>query len=487
MQTVSRAPLAKDWDQRRPDGYDVVVIGSGYGGAIMAARLATAQWADSKPSVCILERGKEWLPGQFPDKLRRGAEEVRSALNPLGLYDFRFGTDIGVVMGSGLGGTSLINANVGLQPDNEVFDNPQWPQAIRDARDAGQLQHYFDRVCATLFAAPHPHGLMLSKVKALKQGVEQVPGSDFGLVNIAVNFQFEGRNNWGVLQRRCINCSDCITGCNVGAKNTLDTNYLAIAKWGGAEIFTQVEAKYIEKDPSGGYLIHYLRRESALDQAEEGMLRAKRVVVVAAGALGSTEIMLRSREHGLSLPDTVGTRFSGNGDFFGIAYNSDLRTDVLGWGAFPRSERARRLQRGPHVNSRSREAAVQPAPGRMLVSGPTIVARINYNTNRPLAERITVEDTSIPLLYVDAARSAFAFLIGRDADPDAFFDNVQESGRRARDFGAFDPQLEDGALNYSPLYLVMGQDDAGGLSSMRSLTNRAFAGLGLASSRFSNE
>src|SRR5215213_2240461 len=109
MHTVASAPLAISWNQRRPDGYDVVIIGSGYGGAITAARLATANWPGAKPSVCVLERGKEWLPGQFPDNLQGGAGALRSDLNPLGLFDFHFGTDIGIIKGSGLGGTSLVN------------------------------------------------------------------------------------------------------------------------------------------------------------------------------------------------------------------------------------------------------------------------------------------------------------------------------------------------------------------------------------------
>src|SRR5207247_2397482 len=149
------------------------------------------------------------------------------------LYDFRFGTDIGILMGSGLGGTSLINANVAFQPDPEVFDNPRWPQAVRDARNAGQLQNYFTRVLTTLFAEPHPNGLQLSKVQALKKGAGGVSGAAFALPPLAVNFEFERNNHWGVAQRKCINCGDCVSGCNVGAKNTLDTNYLAIAKQGG--------------------------------------------------------------------------------------------------------------------------------------------------------------------------------------------------------------------------------------------------------------
>lgn len=445
MYTVNRTPLSKSWSERRPDGYDVVVIGSGYGGAITAARLATAEWpSGSKPTICLLERGKEWLPGQFPDRLERGIEEARNPLNPLGLYDTLFGNDIGVLMGSGLGGTSLVNANVAIRPDGEVFDQSEWPAAIRSAAQAGELDTYYDRAQATLFAAPHPQAHSLSKVKALEKGAQGVAGAVFGIHDIAVNFDFEGPNNWGVAQRKCINCGDCATGCNVGAKNTLDTNYLAIAKAGGAELFTQVEARQISKDPEGGYLVQYLRRETALGAIESGSMRAKRMVIVAANSIGSTAILLRSRDAGLSLSDALGKHFGGNGDFFGVAYNTDERTDVLGWGAYPESSRALRLQ---------------PAPGILLNPGPTIVSRVRYKTGGPLRERIKAEDLSIPLMYVDAARTALAFLIGRDTDSGDFF---EELGRRLRDIGGVDPHLEKGALNYTLAYLVNGHDDAGG-------------------------
>jgi cholesterol oxidase len=458
MYTVTRTPLARDWNQRRVDGYDVVIIGSGYGGAVTAARLATAQWPDPPPTICILERGKEWLPGQFPDSLPGGLQNLRNTLNPLGLYDFRAGTDIAAVMGSGLGGTSLVNANVAIQPDDEVFKRPEWPQAIGNESGAGQLQQYYDRARFTLFASQHPDALKLGKVQALKKGGEGVANALFELHDIAVNFQFEGLNNWGVQQRKCINCGDCVTGCNVGAKNTLDTNYLAIATSGGAEIFTQVEVKHIEKDSGGGYLVHYVRRESAHGQLDQGTLKAKRMLVVAAGSLGSTEILLRSRESGLSLSDAVGTRFGGNGDFFGVAYNSDLRTDTLGWGAYPDSDRARR---------------VQPAPNQHLNPGPTIVSRIRYNRNKGLKKRVKSEDLSVPLMYVDALRATLAFMIGRDTDPDDFFDNLKEFGRRARDFGAIDPEIEKGALNYSLAYLVNGHDDANGKIELDPTTNES--------------
>jgi cholesterol oxidase len=445
--TVERTPLANNWEDRQRGGYDVIIIGSGYGGAITAARLANAEWPSEKPSICVLERGREWLPGHFPDNLIDGAGALRSSLNPLGLYDFRIGADIGAWMGSGLGGTSLINANVAIEPDSEIFDNPQWPQAIRDARDDGTLEEFFVRVRSTLHAAPHPQGRDLSKVKALQLGAQDVNGADFDLCDIAVNFEFEGDNSVGVKQRRCINCGDCITGCNVGAKNTLDTNYLALAKAGGAHIFTEVEVDRIAIAAEGGYTVQYKRLNG--DETGQSSLLAHRLVVVSAGTLGSTGIMLRSQANGLALPGTVGTRFSGNGDFIAFAYNSDQRTDALGWGAYPDSDRARRIQPAP-----------PPAP--TLFPGPSIVARIKYHIDRPLPERMTFEDLSLPLIYVDAARATFATFIGKDTDADDFFDEMREFGRRARDSFGLDPRLEGGALNYTLMYLIMGQDGAGG-------------------------
>jgi cholesterol oxidase len=456
MYTTDRTALANDWESRLPGGYDVIVIGSGYGGAISAERLGAADWPDGKPSICLLERGREWLPGQFPDRLNLGVDAIRTPLNPLGLFDFRFGAHIGAWMGSGLGGTSLVNANVAFEPDGEVFDHPQWPQAIRDARDGGELAPLFGRVRSTLRTGPHPRGHELTKVRALEQGALGVAGAGFGLCDIAVNFEFEGANAAGVKQRRCINCGDCVTGCNVGAKNTLDTNYLALAKSAGVHMFTQVEVDHIQKLAGGGYAVSYTRRGAAGE--ERGSLAARRAVIVSAGALGSTGIMLRSRANGLPLPDTLGTRFSGNGDFTAIAYNSDQRINSLAWGAYPESDRARRIQ---------------PAPGPTLYPGPTIVARIKYNTGQPLAERITFEDLSLPLMYVDTARATFAAVLGRDTDPQDFLDNAHEFARRARDFGAFDPRLETGALNHTLIYLIMGHDDAGGRLELDGLTGDA--------------
>src|SRR5580704_17463956 len=102
--------------------YTVVVVGSGYGGGIAASRMARAGQA-----VCVLERGKEFQPGEYPDTQLRAAEEMQIDTPAAhvgcktGLYDFRVNDDMNVFLGCGLGGTSLVNANVSLRAEPRIF------------------------------------------------------------------------------------------------------------------------------------------------------------------------------------------------------------------------------------------------------------------------------------------------------------------------------------------------------------------------------
>ncbi|MGH2460687.1 MAG: FAD-binding protein, partial [Chloroflexota bacterium] len=120
------------------DDYPVVVVGSGYGGGIAASRLARAG-----QRVCVLERGREFQPGEYPNTLDGALREfqVDTALGTVGsrtgLYDLRVNPEINVFFGCGLGGTSLVNANVGLRPEPRVFDDPRWPGEIRADLDHG--------------------------------------------------------------------------------------------------------------------------------------------------------------------------------------------------------------------------------------------------------------------------------------------------------------------------------------------------------------
>ena len=118
--------------ERMESHYTAIVIGSGYGGAIAASRLARAG-----QQVCVLERGKEFQPGEYPDTEAEALCEMQAHtteghIGPrTGLYDFHLGADINVFVGCGLGGTSLVNANVSLRAEPRVFEDPRWPQPLR--------------------------------------------------------------------------------------------------------------------------------------------------------------------------------------------------------------------------------------------------------------------------------------------------------------------------------------------------------------------
>ena len=413
--------------------YSTVIVGSGYGGAITAARLAEAG-----RSVCVLERGKEWPIGDFPDRFRELARNLRTKHNPLALIDYYLCTDIDVLKGSGLGGTSLINLNVAFRPDAEFFDDDRWPRAWRERAESGAIWEDYARAETMLRANPHPDLEARTKYQMLGKRAAQLQDADFGPVNLTVNFDLDGPNHVGVEQRPCINCNDCFPGCNVGAKNTLYMNYLPRAKQKGAEIFTAIDVRSIAGDDAGGYTVHY-RHNSAKGHGEVKTLRASNVVL-SAGAVGSTEILLRSAgEHGLPVSGQLGHGFSGNGDYLGLVYNTDYRTDVMGYGNRPDSKRA----------------AVQP--------GTTITGAIKYHRSRPFGERITIEDFSlVPSALVDTYRHVLPALahFGDDMDEGDWSEEVK---RIARDQIRWDP---DGALNHSMVYLVMAIDDAQGVLSL---------------------
>src|SRR5438093_1890330 len=175
--------LSSDWKCRRA-AYDFLIVGSGYGGAITAARLASTN-LDPKPSVCILERGKEWAPGKFPDRLDQVQGEVRQRTNQLGLYEILHHRDISVITGCGLGGTSLISAGVAALPDPAVFQH--WPAALT----YDVLLPYYLRALEVLDAKPHPRAHELKKVQALERRALEVGDRATALL-LAINFSFDG-------------------------------------------------------------------------------------------------------------------------------------------------------------------------------------------------------------------------------------------------------------------------------------------------------
>jgi cholesterol oxidase len=414
--------LASQWANRKAT-YDFVVVGSGYGGAITAARLASADLSP-KPAICILERGREWPLGSFPDRLDRVTAEERSALNPLGLYETVNFRDISVMKASGLGGGSLINFNVALVPDPEVFELSDWPRTLR--RDT--MEPYYRKVAQMLRISVHPRAAEFPKFQALDRAA-QAAGARAEPVPLTLNFDIDGVNEHGMRQAPCNGCGDCYTGCNYGGKNSLYMNYLPMAQRAGAEIYTQTKVEWVEKLANGSWRVHGRHVDGKRETPFE---LDTRHVVLAAGSLNSTEILLRSEMHGLKVSPRLGSGFSGNGDFFGIAYNSDHVVQALGIG----SDRSK----------------AQFAPG------PAMVAVVKRNGTRPAMERFIIEEAVIPSAYVKAAQLAMAAFRGEDTDTG---DEQAERARVLHDLGLRDAYT-GGALRNTLFFMVTSMDDGNG-------------------------
>ena len=185
--------------QNIKDHYTVVVVGSGYGGGIAASRLARAG-----QSVCVLERGKEFQPGEYPDTSVEFLSESQvhlpdgSTLGPrTGLYDFRVNQELNALVGCGLGGTSLINAGVALRPEDRVFDDPRWPKEIRELLKT-TLADGYNRAEQMLGSTPYPADVPPVPKMLAQQKSAQAFGED-KFARLPINVTFQG---WRQSSRR---------------------------------------------------------------------------------------------------------------------------------------------------------------------------------------------------------------------------------------------------------------------------------------------
>jgi cholesterol oxidase len=304
--------------------YDVVIVGSGYGGAVSASRLARAGL-----SVCVLERGREILTGEFPSRFPQMAKEMQlngaklRTGSDTGLYDVRLGEDMHVLVGCGVGGGSLVNAGVALRPDPRVLADPIWPDEVRTD---GLLAEGYARAERWLRPARHAEGASMQKFRAL-----EISGQRLGCAPVvppvAVSFETQC-NAAGIQQPACTLCGDCCAGCNVGAKNTLALTYLPDALAHGADIFAQAKVDHLVRE-NDGWAVTFTEVGSGKTAVRS--VRAPHVIL-SAGTLGSTEILLRSRERGLVVSDRIGEGFSGNGDIIAFGLGAKERIHAIGVG-----------------------------------------------------------------------------------------------------------------------------------------------------------
>jgi cholesterol oxidase len=438
---------------------DVVVVGSGYGGAIAAQKIAQAL-VSTKASVLLLERGKEYVPGEFPEDVDELPAHVHIR-NPRGSKGLGYSTSlyqiypadtagsgqVSVIVGNALGGGSQINANVAKEPHASVFAHAAWPHPLRDA-GLDVLRPHFEAVRKVLGARPIPVAQEPSKHAALRRLHAQFsqPGrlpagyrAEFESPDLAVSFK-SGESVAGIPQSACIGCGNCCSGCNTGAKNTLTMNYLPLAKQAGARIITQAQVQNIRMlaDSDGYELeVHPAQALEAPDEDRRLLIRA-RVVVLAAGALGSTEVLLRSSQLREYLSDRLGERFSTNGDSICARYDTDRPVHAMGLGL--RAELAPANERpGPTISG-----AIRIVPESFQV-GQTAKALPSF----------TIEDCAIPLALAGLGAELLGTTAALRAMQSSFFQDKRRPGEDPLGSSAA------AALN-SEVYLTMAHDSASG-------------------------
>lgn len=375
----------------KPWQYDVLIIGSGYGASICAARLASKLRPGNR--LAVIERGKEWIPGTFSDRFNGIRKEStrsllgldkRSIRNPTGLLNVLQCDDVTIMSACGLGGTSLINANVAIRPDREVFQQEPWPEEMSDRTF---LDPYFDRAEWELGVRTEPIDLT-NKMKAQRLAAERLRdhGAHFEASALTITrgpqVGMPILNRQGMIQRACTSCGDCMTGCNVGAKNTLSMNYLPMARKSGADLFTETEIDRIDKE-EGYYTVHFTHYSRQGNQfvPVQGSVRS-RIVILGAGSLGSTEILLRSQSNCLQFSPKLGCSWSGNGDILGFIRGTEPCTNIAGTGAADNVEK---------------------------LVGPTIQSNVTYPTRPNLYSRVIIQDGVSASAY-----NLFVSVFGRD-------------------------------------------------------------------------
>jgi cholesterol oxidase len=356
--------------------FDAIVVGSGFGGSIIACRLA-----EKGRKVLVLERGRRWAPADYPRK--PGDPWFYDARRPEtqnGWLDLRRFKQMMVAQAAGVGGGSLAYSSVHLEAHPASFDRG-WPAEITHA----ELKPYYDRVATVMNLQTLPDGQLTARFRLARDAAAALGHRDrFGKAPLAMSFSpdwhyglddaFDHRhsrsfvNAQGQPQGTCIHLGNCDIGCDVRAKNGLDITYLALAERHGCEVRPLHVARRIAPNEAG-YRVTFDRIEDK--DSIRGDATAARVFL-AAGSLGSTELLLRARDDHETLPKlsrALGRGWSPNANVLSLATYKD----------------ADRVQQSV---------------------GPTISAVVDCMQGHASGERFVVEDDGFPDLLVNALRAS---------------------------------------------------------------------------------
>jgi cholesterol oxidase len=274
--------------------YDFIVIGSGFGGSVSALRLAQKGYL-----VAVLEKGRRFQAEDFP----KTNWDLRKSmwLPALGLHGIQALTllrHVLVLHGSGVGGGSLVYANQLVKPDDEIFEKPEWGTGNWKTT----LAPFFSEASRMLGAVECPSVGNADRILR-EVGIELRGEDTFHVNSVGVYFGEPERtvpdpyfNGEGPERSGCKLCGACMIGCPVGAKNTLDLNYLYLAEKLGTRIFPETEVTGVQPLPEGGYEV--------FTRNSDGFARERRSfkaggVIFAGGVMGTVDLLFRCRETGM--------------------------------------------------------------------------------------------------------------------------------------------------------------------------------------------
>lgn len=416
-----QAAGADDQVRTKASDFDVIIVGSGYGGAVAALRMSEKGYR-----VLVLERGSEFLPGDFPSDVSTLTTFSRiNSPTSAGIYgqssgvmNWHVGMGLAAMVGNGLGGGSLINAGIMIEPKREVFGQDAWPNeisltepdpsnnstqvAFSAARSSSEpenhlppdskydgaagitLERAFTRASEALLTRPN-HGKADSRVRA--DGLSK----SAALNDLAAKLDLSNRVfpvDATIDADRCIRCGDCATGCNVpGAKLTLGSTYLAAAADLGATILTGATVVGFHRTNGGRWQVRVMPTERGDLSSDPVTLSLDEIalqadqIVLAAGTFGSTEILQRSRErYRLPLSAALGTRLSANGDSISVIAN------------WPGKDKPVRAVNRPRPATK----AAGSSASQTAQIGPTITRMIDLRQDGALQTQMLIQDGAVP-------------------------------------------------------------------------------------------
>ena len=307
--------------------FDVVVIGSGFGGSVSALRLREKGY-----SVAVLEAGRRFEEKDFPKTSWRINKFLFApALGLYGIQRIHVLPDVLVLCGAGVGGGSLVYANTLYQPGDEYFKDKQWA-SITDWKT--ELEPWFDQARRMLGVTENPY--FSNSDQAMKDVAEEMGvGHTFQMAPLGVFFG-EGRGvstkdpffgGVGPDRNGCHQCGACMTGCKFNAKNTLPKNYLGLAENAGAKVFPLTTATKIEQLANGDWKITTKKTDDLL--GSRGHIFYAKDLIVAAGTFNTQKLLHKMKDSGVlpKLSDRLGDLSRTNSEALTGAIMKDTSID----------------------------------------------------------------------------------------------------------------------------------------------------------------